>query len=227
MKRILVDGAFQEETRVAVMDGNILTSLDREISTIKQLKGNIYLAKVIRVEPSLQAAFINYGGDRHGFLPFSDIHPDYFNITEEKKNDLTEVKFFNAEDKDKNIKIVFDEDVEEAKPEDFEEENYVEIDEIGNVANSEVVIEDDLVFDKSYNRDVTEQKVLDLNEHVNVDDIYIKYKNYKIEDVIKEGQYLLVQVFYKYIIPVESDKHVQWLYFSLHFILLSHLVKLL
>ena len=194
MKRILVDGAFQEETRVAVMDGNILTSLDREISTIKQLKGNIYLAKVIRVEPSLQAAFINYGGDRHGFLPFSDIHPDYFNITEEKKNDLTEVKFFNAEDKDKNIKIVFDEDVEEAKPEDFEEENYVEIDEIGNVANSEVVIEDDLVFDKSYNRDVTEQKVLDLNEHVNVDDIYIKYKNYKIEDVIKEGQYLLVQV---------------------------------
>lgn len=195
MKRILVDGAFQEETRVAVMDGGTLTSLDREISTIKQLKGNIYLAKVIRVEPSLQAAFINYGGDRHGFLPFSDIHPDYFNIPEEKKNDLSEVKFFNAEDKDKNIKIVFDEDVEEAKSEDFEEENYVEIDELGNVVEAEKnIVEEDFLADTKETTEVDDLKVPNFDEHVNVEDIYTKYKDYRIEDVIKEGQYLLVQV---------------------------------
>lgn len=195
MKRILVDGAFQEETRVAVMDGNILTSLDREISTIKQLKGNIYLAKVIRVEPSLQAAFINYGGDRHGFLPFSDIHPDYFNIPEEKKNDLSEVKFFNAEDKDKEIKIVFDEDVEEAKSEDFEEENYVKIDELGNVIETEKnTVEEDFLDETKETTDSDDQKTPSFDEHVNVEDIYTKYKDYKIEDVIKEGQYLLVQV---------------------------------
>lgn len=195
MKRILVDGAFQEETRVAVMDGSTLTSLDREISTIKQLKGNIYLAKVIRVEPSLQAAFINYGGDRHGFLPFSDIHPDYFNIPEEKKNDLSEVEFFKAADNDKNIKIVFDEDVEEAKSEDFEEENYVKIDELGNVIDQDKNVDEEVFLEETKEGTYFDDlKVPSFEEHVNIEDIYTKYKDYKIEDVIKEGQYLLVQV---------------------------------
>lgn len=189
MKKILVDGAFQEETRVAVMDGNNLVDLDREIATIKQLKGNIYLAKVIRVEPSLQAAFINYGGDRHGFLPFSDIHPDYFNIPEEKKNDLTEVKFFNAEDKDKNIKIEFDNEIEEAKSEDFDNENYVKIDENGNILEDLSCVNEEVQILEEESK-----KAIDYGECINADDVYLKYKNYKIEDVIKDGQYLLVQV---------------------------------
>ncbi|ACI99013.1 ribonuclease E/G [Rhodospirillum centenum] len=79
-KRMLVDATHPEETRVVVVSGNRLEELDFEIASRKQLKGNIYLAKVIRVEPSLQAAFVEYGGNRHGFLAFSEIHPDYYRI---------------------------------------------------------------------------------------------------------------------------------------------------
>src|SRR6202789_3995765 len=80
VKRMLVDATHPEETRVAIVDGNWLNDFDFERASKKQLKGNIYLAKVIRIEPSLQAAFVEYGGNRHGFLPFSEIHPDYFRI---------------------------------------------------------------------------------------------------------------------------------------------------
>ncbi len=79
-KRMLIDTTHGEETRVVVLDGNRLEDYDVETSAKKQLKGNIYLAKVVRVEPSLQAAFIEYGGNRHGFLAFSEIHPDYYQI---------------------------------------------------------------------------------------------------------------------------------------------------
>ena len=79
-KRMLIDASHPEETRVAVVSGNRLDEFDYESAARKQLKGNIYLAKVTRVEPSLQAAFVEYGGNRHGFLPFSEIHPDYYRI---------------------------------------------------------------------------------------------------------------------------------------------------
>ena len=80
VKRMLVDATHPEETRVVVLDGTRLQEFDVETSTKKQIKGNIYLAKVVRVEPSLQAAFVDYGGNRHGFLAFSEIHPDYYQI---------------------------------------------------------------------------------------------------------------------------------------------------
>src|SRR6186997_3247892 len=79
-KRMLIDASHAEETRVVVLDGNRLEDFDVETSSKRQLKGNIYLAKVVRVEPSLQAAFVEYGGNRHGFLAFSEIHPDYYQI---------------------------------------------------------------------------------------------------------------------------------------------------
>src|ERR1700727_731467 len=79
-KRMLIDAAHPEETRVVVLSGTRLEEFDFESSTKKQVKGNIYLAKVTRVEPSLQAAFVEYGGNRHGFLAFSEIHPDYYRI---------------------------------------------------------------------------------------------------------------------------------------------------
>src|SRR6476619_5404483 len=78
--RMLIDARHREETRVAVVKGNRIEEFDFESAERKQLKGNIYLAKVTRVEPSLQAAFIDYGGNRHGFLAFSEIHPDYYQI---------------------------------------------------------------------------------------------------------------------------------------------------
>jgi ribonuclease E len=79
-KRMLIDASHREETRVVVMSGNRVEEFDYESANRQQLKGNIYLAKVTRVEPSLQAAFVDYGGNRHGFLPFNEIHSDYYRI---------------------------------------------------------------------------------------------------------------------------------------------------
>ena len=79
-RRMLIDASHPEETRVVVVDGTRLEEFDFETASRKPLKGNIYLAKVIRIEPSLQAAFVEYGGNRHGFLAFSEIHPDYYQI---------------------------------------------------------------------------------------------------------------------------------------------------
>jgi ribonuclease E len=79
-KRMLIDASHPEETRVVVLDGNKVEEFDFEAATKRPLKGNIYLAKVTRVEPSLQAAFVEYGGNRQGFLAFSEIHPDYYQI---------------------------------------------------------------------------------------------------------------------------------------------------
>jgi len=80
MKKMLIDATHAEETRVVVVDGNKVEEFDFESQFKRQLAGNIYLAKVTRVEPSLQAAFVDYGGNRHGFLAFSEIHPDYYQI---------------------------------------------------------------------------------------------------------------------------------------------------
>src|SRR3974390_2616750 len=78
--KMLIDATHPEETRVVVVRGNRVEEFDFETVQRKQLRGNIYLAKVTRVEPSLQAAFVEYGGNRHGFLAFSEIHPDYYQI---------------------------------------------------------------------------------------------------------------------------------------------------
>ncbi len=86
--RMLIDARHREETRVAVVKGNRIEEFDFESAEHKQLKGNIYLAKVTRVEPSLQAAFVDYGGNRHGFLAFAEIHPDYYQIPKEDREAL-------------------------------------------------------------------------------------------------------------------------------------------
>ena len=78
--KMLIDASHPEETRVVVLRGNRVEEFDFEAASKKPLRGNIYLAKVTRVEPSLQAAFVEYGGNRHGFLAFSEIHPDYYQI---------------------------------------------------------------------------------------------------------------------------------------------------
>jgi len=86
--RMLIDATHLEETRVVVVSGNRLDEFDYESSQKSQLKGNIYLAKVTRVEPSLQAAFVDYGGNRHGFLAFNEIHPDYYRIPISDREEL-------------------------------------------------------------------------------------------------------------------------------------------
>ena len=91
-KRMLIDASHPEETRVVVMDGNRLDEFDLETAQRRALKGNIYLAKVVRVEPSLQAAFVEYGGNRHGFLAFGEIHPDYYQIPVADRQRLLEMQ---------------------------------------------------------------------------------------------------------------------------------------
>ncbi|HYF08060.1 MAG TPA: ribonuclease E/G [Acetobacteraceae bacterium] len=91
-KRMLIEATHPEETRVVVMDGNRLEEFDLETEHRRPLKGNIYLAKVVRVEPSLQAAFVEYGGNRHGFLAFSEIHPDYYQIPVADRQRLLEMQ---------------------------------------------------------------------------------------------------------------------------------------
>ena len=103
-KKMLIDATHAEETRVVVVDGNKVEEFDFETLNKRQLAGNIYLAKVTRVEPSLQAAFIDYGGNRHGFLAFAEIHPDYYQIpVADRKALLDEERAFaRAEDDEDN-----------------------------------------------------------------------------------------------------------------------------
>ncbi len=103
-KKMLIDATHAEETRVVVVDGNKVEEFDFETLNKRQLAGNIYLAKVTRVEPSLQAAFVDYGGNRHGFLAFAEIHPDYYQIpVADRKALLEEERAFNrAEDEEEN-----------------------------------------------------------------------------------------------------------------------------
>ena len=98
--KMLIDASHPEETRVVVVRGNRIEEFDFESQDKKQLKGNIYLARVTRVEPSLQAAFVEYGGNRHGFLAFSEIHPDYYQIPVADRQALLRAEADEAEDEE-------------------------------------------------------------------------------------------------------------------------------
>src|SRR5215213_10153517 len=98
--KMLIDASHPEETRVVVVRGSRVEEFDFESASRKQLRGNIYLAKVTRVEPSLQAAFVEYGGNRHGFLAFSEIHPDYYQIPVADRQALLEADAQAARDEE-------------------------------------------------------------------------------------------------------------------------------
>src|SRR5437870_5058248 len=127
--RMLIDARHPEETRVAVAKGNRIEEFDFESAEHKQLKGNIYLAKVTRVEPSLQAAFIDYGGNRHGFLAFSEIHPDYYQIPKADREALLREEAEHAAEEERLRSAEFDDEAdargrndEEPGDEDFADE---------------------------------------------------------------------------------------------------------
>lgn len=103
-KRMLIDDTQPEETRVVIVNGNKLEDVEFESSSRKQIKGNIYLAKVMRIEPSLQAAFVDYGGNRHGFLAFGEIHPDYYHVDEKTLAELEQEVDTIIENKKQAIK---------------------------------------------------------------------------------------------------------------------------
>ncbi|CAN7167027.1 Rne/Rng family ribonuclease [Phenylobacterium sp. LjRoot225] len=158
-KTMLIDAAHAEETRVVVVDGNRVEDFDFESQNRKQLRGNIYLAKVTRVEPSLQAAFIEYGGNRHGFLAFNEIHPDYYQIPLADREALLR---------------------EEAEDEDDHHEPR------GRAAASDDEDDDDSSAVSEDDDDVMEEEVARRRRRL--------MRKYKIQEVIRRRQIMLVQV---------------------------------
>lgn len=164
---MLIDGTHAEETRVVVADDTELLEFDFETTTKSQLKGNIYLAKVTRVEPSLQAAFVDFGGNRHGFLAFSEIHPDYYRIPVEDKEAL--IAKSDVSDEIDEI------DIDEFKNEDINDNAESE-------SNPVEVIGDNAEDDIAELGDAHRKRLRQLT------------RMYKIQEVIKRRQILLVQV---------------------------------
>ncbi|WP_282799693.1 Rne/Rng family ribonuclease [Bombella apis] len=165
-KQMLIDATHAEETRVVVMNGKRIEDYDVETSARRQLKGNIYLAKVIRVEPSLQAAFVDYGGNRHGFLAFSEIHPDYFQIPVADREKLLALQEeeYAAEQRGRDSDPEADDD-EDSLPEDDE-------------PGPEIVSgEHDTGEEQSASRRMARF-----------------LRNYRIQEVIRRRQVILVQV---------------------------------
>jgi len=178
---MLIDARHREETRVAVVTGNRIEEFDFESAEHKQLKGNIYLAKVTRVEPSLQAAFVDYGGNRHGFLAFSEIHPDYYQIPREDREALLAEEAAHAAE-------------EAALRGDDDDDEDGEAD-TGDV---EVVERPDLDEDDEGEGALADAKGRSGGNDQAADELRRKRmalrRRYKIQDVIKRRQVLLVQV---------------------------------
>ena len=231
-KKMLIDAAHAEETRVVVVDGNRVEEFDFESETRRQLAGNIYLAKVTRVEPSLQAAFVDYGGNRHGFLAFSEIHPDYYQIPIADREALMEEERAYAEAQREQEESVQAEKKrgrvksrsKERKSEDAIETQELGEDGISEVSNSEVQINDKAQDDLSselkdtvsnntagevdatelteLDKDAASNDGLDEIESVSDNDDPLelrtvskpRLRRYKIQEVIKVRQILLVQV---------------------------------
>jgi ribonuclease E len=186
--RMLIDARHREETRVAVVKGNRIEEFDFESEEHKQLKGNIYLAKVTRVEPSLQAAFVDYGGNRHGFLAFSEIHPDYYQIPKEDREALLREEAEHAAE-------------EEALRAREEEEEEVEanerFDDDGAPENLDAA-EDHVDHDGDEDSAPAPRPTSAGGDDNAVETLRQKRMNlrrrYKIQDVIRRRQVLLVQV---------------------------------
>ena len=207
-KRMLIDTSHPEETRVAVVSGNRLEEFDYESAARKQLKGNIYLAKVTRVEPSLQAAFVEYGGNRHGFLPFSEIHPDYYRIP------IADREALLAEEASHKIETAFDEPADAIALDIADGRNGAEID-IGGELDAEAdsvagrageELNGDTESDEGQNGAAANGKVEEVPVETGVDTIggdevddaarrRARFmRRYKIQEVIKRRQVLLIQV---------------------------------
>ena len=200
---MLIDATHAEETRIVVVDGKRLVDFDFETATKRQLKGNIYLAKVTRVEPSLQAAFVDYGGNRHGFLAFNEIHPDYYQIPVADREALLADEAEQAarqaelEDRvDENNDCVESVDKNESEPVIAEGDEAVTLnsdDAEGYVSgpfNSEAM---DAIGDEYEGEENSSAGAVDVLDEVPRPRARSR-RSYKIQEVIKRRQILLIQV---------------------------------
>ncbi len=169
-KKILVDGLYPDETRIAILENGRLEDFDYNTASKKLIKGCLYLAKVTRVEPSLQAAFIDYGSDKHGFIPFAEIHPDYYNIPIQDKQAILEQVKINAS----------------TTTNEFIEKDQSTVNEVRLQAQeSESSQEENVASDTA--------EISSVDEHY-LECIKKQYSSkYRIQEVIKRNQILLVQ----------------------------------
>src|SRR6187397_2039341 len=178
--RMLIDARHQEETRVAVIKGNRIEEFDFESAEHKQLKGNIYLAKVTRVEPSLQAAFIDYGGNRHGFLAFSEIHPDYYQIPKADRDALLKEEAEHAAEEERLRAAEYDSGDD------------------GDTADEDIAEEPEGEEGEGATEEAGTQSSRSPVDESAADELRKKRQNlrrrYKIQDVTERRQVLLVQV---------------------------------
>ena len=188
--KMLIDASHPEETRVVVVRGNRIEEFDFESEHKKLLKGNIYLARVTRVEPSLQAAFVEYGGNRHGFLAFSEIHPDYYQIPVADRQALLE--------EEEKAALVDEE-------EDQESEKTSKNNRRKKVKSAPANVENETTAEAADDEDDVEQAVEDTEDSVELvgaedalEEVPTRERSprrqYKIQEVIKRRQILLVQV---------------------------------
>jgi len=178
--RMLIDARHPEETRVAVVKGNRIEEFDFESAEHKQLKGNIYLAKVTRVEPSLQAAFVDYGGNRHGFLAFSEIHPDYYQIPKADRDALLREEAEHAAEEERLRSAEYDDNEGEAGFDEPEAE-------ASDVAEGTATTTE---AGTGSNRSPVDESAADELRKKR----QALRRRYKIQDVIQRRQVLLVQV---------------------------------
>lgn len=202
VRRILIDGAHPDEPRIVIADDGRLEEFDFETAAKKLLKGNIYLAKVTRVEPSLQAAFVEYGGNKQGFLPFAEIHYDYFQIPTSDKEKFKELESKEAAEAEAEAENAPQPLVAENEP--FATAEEVTPAEDKSPAAQEVAIENAfaaVVPETGENREYAEP--MEVEPEVDVvgqdeDAPTVKrsslYRKYKIQDVIKRNQIILIQV---------------------------------
>jgi ribonuclease E len=186
--RMLIDARHPEETRVAVAKGNRIEEFDFESVEHKQLKGNIYLAKVTRVEPSLQAAFVDYGGNRHGFLAFSEIHPDYYQIPKADRDALLREEAEHAAEEERLRSAEADADDDDYDSDVVESEEYEAAEAVENESGEDGGHPSET--GTGSNRSSVDESA--------ADELRRKRQNlrrrYKIQDVIQRRQVLLVQV---------------------------------
>ncbi|AHC73499.1 ribonuclease, Rne [Candidatus Endolissoclinum faulkneri L5] len=175
-KRMLIDAAHPEETRVVVVDGNKIDDFDLETASKKHLKGNIYLARVTRVEPSLQAAFVEYGGNRHGFMAFTEVHPDYYRIPIEDREVL-----LREEQTDNTMNEKDESRVEE-------EAGGVDSKDLSN-AGKNIEVTANVSELNAQNEIVSSETTEDLRNRR-----HLPGRRYKIHEVIVRRQIMLVQV---------------------------------
>jgi len=211
-ERILIDASHPEETRVVLAQDSRLEEFDFESATKKQIKGNIYLGKVTRVEPSLQAAFVEYGGNKQGFLPFSELHFDYYQIPVADKEKLAAEIKASEDSARKEAEEVALRRQQEAEKADIQakEENLPEIEEISGATElNHSVVENTEIKDKAIAEEAVSGPIAVMaddavNESIDVvgDDEITEarlsrgsfYRQYKIQEVLKRNQIVLVQV---------------------------------